>query len=315
MTRASDLSAAQRLLLSKCLDGATADDFRGAWGSALREAPDLALARLSALQLIEPAPASVIAERLFTLTQIKDLLRARGLGTSGPKRSLAQRLAEADPAAARSRVALGAEFYHCTTTGREVARAFLEQEASARIEAERRSSEALAARDHVLAAKVVAQFEAGRVFPRGLGIDWSRHDYTHDLLVLRHVFASTPAILRTVDADVLPHLRLAAGMMHLWGDSKGRKWVGAIRRTGGHLDPSTAARMLVFAGLHRAALESYRVAGVRKIQVLAANDADVCPECRRQSEVAYDMDDCPEIPIPGCTSSRGCRCSTVATEF
>lgn len=131
---------------------------------------------------------------------------------------------------------------------------------------------------------------------------------------LELIHTLTPAILWPVSPDAMPILRRLAAMSFLWGeDGPAERAIPDGFWTGIHLDPLTAARMLLFAAYHRVRLENWRMLdmpGRRQYRVDAIDDPDNCAACRALAArpPVLRLEDIPELPHPGCTSPRGCRC-------
>lgn len=133
------------------------------------------------------------------------------------------------------------------------------------------------------------------------------------MLALIHTL--TPAILWPVSPDAMPTLRRLAALSLLWGeDGPAHRAVPDGFWTGIHLDPVTAARMLIFAAYHRVRLETWRELdrpGRRQYRVDPIDDPDHCAACRALAArpPVLRLEDIPELPHPGCTSPMGCRCA------
>jgi hypothetical protein len=99
------------------------------------------------------------------------------------------------------------------------------------------------------ASLAVAEFEAKQPTPRGIGVDWIRHDPARDVGALTAIFARVPGILKGITDDALESVRFAAAMQFLWGGAR-RRWLDRTLGTGTRFNADTAARMFVFFGMH-----------------------------------------------------------------
>lgn len=198
-----------------------------------------------------------------------------------------------------------------TPEGREQAEAFLVQQEQARTGVEAECLTAVQERRFRDAARAMAAYEAQQVFPRGLGIDWSKPDLTRYERVLGLIFFAVPSILKGLEPEHWEPLRTGAAMMTLWGTARCRKWLPEGLETGVRLDNDTAARMILFHATHLQNLQSYRQLGVKKVSVSTAG-VNSCPICRNMEGKTFSIDRVPELPHPSCTYELGCRCMVVA---
>lgn len=314
--RASDWQAsrAHLLLLSKFLFYASSDSFPDYWNDVLGESPARAIKRFADEGYIEPCPLEAKVEMKFKAADLKDLLKQSGLKSSGRKVNLVARLIEYDRSSLEKMTGDIIRF-QCTAIGRQPAEKFRADMEAERNQAEQHVLDLLMGRDFRGAAVRMGKYEAVQVFPRGMGIDWNRYNPESDMIVLKAVFDETPRLLMHIQHELLDVFRLGAGMMHLWGSNSAKKWFDEMPETGIHLDAETSIRMLVFFGIHRRNLSDYRSADVRTVQVLGCNDEASCPECRAIAGKRFPLSRTPELPLPSCTCSNGCRCWTRSVDY
>ena len=105
--------------------------------------------------------------------ELKSLAKARGISHSGTKDVLAQRLFKADPNG-MSELFRGKTYFVCTPKGRLIIEKFVEYDNELTLTAKTATESALRQGRYEDACTIVADFEALRVFPRGLGIDWGQ---------------------------------------------------------------------------------------------------------------------------------------------
>ncbi len=139
----SDLDDAQLKFLSGFLRGAEcpADD-GSRWMDVLNVAPSIALAIMVEVGLLAPAPLALKVERLFKATEVKAMLRERGLAVSGRKGDCIASLITADQAGMEAKLFRMAVFV-CTERGRIPAEAYLSREAERQRRARQSSSKLL----------------------------------------------------------------------------------------------------------------------------------------------------------------------------
>lgn len=250
-------SSTHLLLLSKFLRGDSPNRYRNAehWCAALREDPAQAIERFRKDGALEPASLAELVDYKFKASDLKAMLKDRGLKVSGRKEELKERLIENDPRTMRD-MTKDLDLYRCTPEGTKIAERYLEDECIKRDTVEREAFELITRKEFSKAVRIVVQYEASQVFPRGLGIDWENYNVESGVETLNRIFGKTPGILRNVAEDRLNMIRLAAAMMELWGTSGAKKWFPDGLETGIHFDSDTACRMLVFHANHLRCLSS-----------------------------------------------------------
>jgi hypothetical protein len=307
-------SPAHLLFLSKFRKPRAMGDFSQSdtWRAVLKEAPKKAMRRFLDDDLLEQASLSGLLDYKYKVSELKPMLKQRGLPVSGRKAELIERLIQADSESMRKAVR-GLSVLQCTEKGRAIAEEYLAQEKEKRIKVEEQTLQALRQCRFREASQAVAAFEAQQVFPRGIGIDWKHYNPAHDVAMLEVIFQASPKILSSLNDEQMKHLRLAAGMMHLWGTNRAESWLPNGFETGLIMDNDAAARMILFYASHQRSIAQYRAAGVRKVEILATDNS--CTACKKLAKKKYKIDEVPELPYEKCTSEMGCRCTTVVADF
>ena len=302
---------ARLFLLSKFLSPTKVEAFdESEWMEAiLGEKPATVIQRFEHDSLIEEPSLAELAKSTIKVPDLKRLLREQRQSLSGRKSDLIERLIA--NGAARLRLVIGATtLRRCSTRGAKLASDFLDREKERRRLAEEATIDLVRKRDFRRASIVVAEFEKGRVDPRGF-LDWSRHDPNYDVSVLERIFESSPAILNKLDSTKLPPLRLAAALDHLWGTNTPLKWLGSEFETGVNLGAEAASRAFLSGGIHRAKIDQAKAFGIHlRAEVITTYDGRTCAACRALDGIVFSLDELPEIPYEHCTSDDGCRCTT-----
>ncbi len=279
------------------------------WDHPLKEPPIAAIARFREHGILIPAAVVTILSSQFKITDLKSLLKERGLRVSGSKEQLAERLIEADPSG-MARLTAHFDVLECSPEARLVAETILADEEAERQAAVRDSFAHLRTRNFHAAAASVAHFESNRVFPRGIGIDWAKPN-VGDVEFLRILFESRPKILGELSEAEWLQLRLAAAMMNLWGSANANAWLPSDFRGVSRFDNSTAARMIVFHSSHLQELAAFRAAGIKRVSISRDREGS-CSSCRSLPKRSLLLDEVPELPYAECTHPMGCRCEAVA---
>jgi len=303
-------SNAHLLLLSKFIRPKTMGGFTrsDAWKTALGEGPERAIKRFLKEGMLTQADLTAQLDYKFKVSELKDMLRKRGLPVSGRKIDLIQRLVQADPEGMKQAVT-GLKVLVCTKEGRKIAEEYLASERAKRSKVEQQVMEYLRRRKFKDASVTVASYEAEQVFPRGMGIDWKHYNPAHDITILNFIFARKPKILARLDDEQSLILRLAAGMMYLWGTNRAKKeWLPPDFETGLSMDNHAAARMFIFHATYLVNIANYKKSGVvKRVEILAAPDS--CDACKKISGKRFKLGEVPELPYEHCTHEMGCRCT------
>lgn len=307
-------SRAHLLLLTKFAPYSARDSFPAYWSDPLGEPPSVAIKRFIKDGYIQPCHLEGKVDIKFKVTELKGILKKRGLKCTGRKADLIARLIENNYSLVQE-ITRDVDAFECTPLGCERVVAFKQEMQDERDQAERDVLNLLDRRDFIGASRRMARFEATQVFSRGMGIDWKNYNPDYNIAVLKTIFEETPQLLSILHNELLGKFRLAAGMMHLWGESSAKKWFDQMPETGMHLDADTCIRMLVFFGIHKRNLAEYRSAGVKTVKVLVFQDEYCCPQCRALAEKRFPLARTPELPLPSCTSLNGCRCTTVSADY
>jgi hypothetical protein len=301
---------AELLLLSNFTFPRERNELRGLeiWENALNSEPNSVVNRFVAAGFLREGNVDVV--RLLqskSSSDLKTLAKERNVGHSGTKEVLAKRLAKADPEGMK-RLFHGKVYVTCTPKGQLVANKFLDSEKQIKSEAERESALALKQGRFKEACLLVAAFEASRVFPRGVGIDWKRYDYSYDLSVLDLIFKQQLKRLVSLDQNTLLNLRLA-GMMQLWGTNRPPRWLLSDSE-----DWSIESRMILFSAIGTIRLQGMKKADIRRVQVLSSGHPDICPACRSSENKTYKIEDAPILPHEKCECEAGCCFMLIGAE-
>lgn len=282
------------------------------WDVPLGEPADTAVQRFIALNWLIPVSLVAKLGSRFSASDLKPLLKERGLRVSGRKDELIERLIATDKAGMTALVA-ELNVYECSPEARVRAEQYKLEQAEKRAKTEDGVFKQLSAHDFFGASQAVAAFEATQVFSRGIGINWSKHDASRDIGQLKMIFETKPKILDGLaDADWEP-LRVAVGMMALWGTSSAKTWLLASFVGVARFDHDTVARMLLFASSHNWRLLEYRQLADRGVRIKGfqvSATIDSCQTCKEMAEKLYGFNNLPELPHAECTHPYGCRCTT-----
>ena len=250
--------------------------------------------------MLEPATLAEVVDSRFKASDLKLLLKQKGLKASGRKDELVERLIEHDPQSMHE-ATKGVVLYRCTAEAMRITEHYFQCERIKREVAEKETLALLTRNEFEQAVRLVADYEASQVFPSGVS----------SLEVLRLIFRKTPVILSGMAEDRLSDLRRAAGMMQLWGGTEARRWLPETFETGIHLD---AEALLGCSSFTLPTSEISSDTDRLRSRQLKFSLPRVTPAQNAESseERSTHSGSCPELPYAKCRSDLGCRCTTVA---
>jgi len=243
---------------------------------------------------------------------LKNLVKERGLARSGTKPVLARRLAEADPEG-MTHLFRGMTYLACTPGGLELVDQFLEAGVKAEQEARDRSMAALRGGQYGEACRVVASFEATRVFGRGLGIDWHNYESARDEAILRLVFSERLARHTNFDENAIKMIQVAAAMMQIWGTNDPQTYLDRGLKDD-EIDWAVETRMLLFRAIETVRRQELEASGIQRVEVLGSGNQTDCQVCKSDNKKEYPIGQAPLLPHEGCSCQAGCRCILLAAE-
>lgn len=277
---------------------------------ALKIDLSLALKQLLAEGFLQPAELVSIVQSAFGSSELKALAKQRGLPASGTKDVLAKRLVQED-ADGMANLVKDRQYFVCSEKGRDAVQKFEAQENERKRKAEKECLEALQAGQLKEACLKVAVHESSKVYKRGVGIDWENYNPASDLSVLRYLFSGAPSHLKKLPDEKLLQLRVAAGMILLWGANDPRPWLSGTSCDEVGLDSDVATMMLLSNAQHHERIASMKAAGIKKVEI-AGSGLEVCEECWKHQGMVYDINKVPDIPFEKCTCENGYKCIAVA---
>ncbi|HYW42565.1 MAG TPA: SAP domain-containing protein [Bryobacteraceae bacterium] len=236
-------------------------------------------------------------QSIFSIGELKGMLRQRGLKASGRKEDLARRLLASDFAGIAAAVATRG-LMQCSASGTALANRYSQhhqamesavEEAALRVEAALREGKV---EDAML---IYGAFEKERPpFHAEMPlIPCSRDE------IMTTLTDTPPALLPYSAAEIrearIPAAMALLGMRHLPRFTREMKPVHTL---------------IAYAALHRN-LESWRRSGVVVgVTVQCSNDGP-CEECKKLQDRVWPIETVPELPNPACTTPGGCRCVSV----
>jgi hypothetical protein len=129
---------------------------------------------------------------------------------------------------------------------------------------------------------------------------------------LSYIMTSTSALLKSIEPTLLKTLRLEAALYLINGETNIHKKRLAHIDTDHLYKADVVCRMLIFHSNYLCFLTSYKNQnGNEQIMIDVVDDGQNCDHCESERDKFYSFKDVPEIPLPGCRCSNGCRASLI----
>ena len=279
----------------------------GAWTRLLGSSAEALSQQFIAAGLIEKAPPAIQVACSMGSVALKAELKKLGLKTSGLKPELAERLALAPGAPV-----IAARFWTCTTAGRSLTQQYLDREEAERIEAKNRACAASDAGDLERAAQIGGAWDAGRVFPSGLGMDGMDGVARGGRILARlrqarKAIDTPPKALAGLDRQARESLVKAFMRAAVMTEDPSRSSEVADLNLSSEMRPREAVELLAGWVEGQRQLDGWRSAPfVIGITILSPDD---CPHALEFKSGRYSLDTCPELPMPDCARKKyGCGC-------
>ena len=302
-------SPAELLFLSRFIKARRPDSLEGFydWPAVLHRSVRSTIERLLEEGSLRPATSHEQLDLDLKVTDLKEILRQKGLPVSGLKKTLLKRISDEEADAIVQSTNRPAA-YHLSGFLRPLVDEFLAHQRETQTQAEAASLAYLKQKQLLEACRLVAAHESTQVFPRDIGRSSQDPRGSRDYAFLSTIFSKVPGILSNVPPDTLPWVRLGAGMMVLWGENRVDRWTPSDLVTGCKFDLNTAARMYVFYCQQRDQIAQLAEIGARRVQILRTDDDTSCRACASLAKRRYGLNSIPEVPSPSCSSELGCRC-------
>jgi hypothetical protein len=211
----------------------------------------------------------------------------------------------------------GDETFAVTAAALPYVQAWRERIAQEKTVAMAKAREALGTRMTSEAMTIRRQYE--NRLPLGKA-DWTGPEPqpSHSALTRQLFFLEHP-MLDGLSPETLAWLQMYAAEQHLWGaywrlsPADVPAYVQAQLAQPPVMDGAEGAYWKAYQmGLYVDNQETWRRCKggdhVRRIEIVGANDEYTCEECKKTLGKEYLVARVPELPHPGCTSPRGCRC-------
>jgi hypothetical protein len=272
------------------------------WASRLGRRPEAVIDQFQCDGLLRrPDVAGILAVK-FRVPELADLCKSYGFPSKGKKDELIYRLVDNVEASDLAKHLGVVDALVCTEIGREIGEAFKVAADGYRAQTEHAALTALRSRSLKEACQIVFEFESKQPLPRGIGVDWSRTDYSRELGMLEEIFSQPEGNNEEL---------LAAAQAVLWGTSPTaflpKRTEPRRRKTPEEKAAELEAQKKAMRASQRETLRSYKANRdvLIGVSVLAAGSS--CEHCKSM-QGDYTFENVPTLPHDGCTHPMGCRC-------
>lgn len=303
-------SPAHLSLLTHYLQPHAIEDWGPAWKAALAAESITVLRAWIQDSVLVRASLGEHLDRRWKIIELKQLLRGRGLKTSGNKAELIDRLIVSDtPGMIRD--LHGLELYKCSEEASRLAENYVASARSERESAEQQTFELLRAHQLGQAWETYNAYADKLVVLQSMLAMISHGSLRYEIDITERVLRAKPKILGDVQPAKLEALRIAASMMLMWDLREVDRFLPPSFRASGRFDNSTAARMLAFYVHQQDWLNKLKAARTSEVTIGGMNDRLMCATCHDLQRRSFAIDHAPELPYALCTSASGCRCHYV----
>lgn len=285
----------------------TGPGWNDVWRASLGKEPARVLDGFVTQGLLRNCDGAEKLDVKFRVPELVDICKRHGLPFKGKKAELIAALVHGFTADEIATLTSDVHPLRCSDSGAALAEAYKRKADAARQEAENSCMDALQRGELAQACQIVRRFEACQPLQRGMGVDWSNPDTSHELGLL-------VALFQNKAPSTAPLTTIAAAMGLLWGTGP-EKWLPKEpfdsgkrrRRTPEEKAAEVTARMEAFRASHERTLEGYRANRdvIIAVEILAAQSS--CDFCKKQVG-RYSLDSVPPLPHAECTHDMGCRC-------
>ena len=265
----------------------------------LKEKTEIAIERFLQEGMLVPASIEEGLNRLYQVVHLKKLLSEMGLPTSGSKVELIERLVAHDRSGMEALI--GAGIVKCSDAALR-----LIDERKKKIEEEenlvkQKTLDAFRANNPKEACKIFETFRRSTF----------EGDYKisiYDVDELKFILTSQPKILSGISPQNLKAFQVAACMKVLWGAERVEERLPETFSSPFKSNSIPVNYLLRHAVFQRDLSNARKYTKQVKID-FRSGDIDSCELCLKLDGKIFQINEVPELPIPGCTSETGCMCN------
>ena len=255
--------------------------------------------------ILIPATPEEALGKIFQVAQLKTLLKENNLPVSGSKSEMIDRLLvfnrpKMDEIISQSQI------LKCSDATIKIITIYKEQIQHEMDLAKQKSFEALQNDDYKEACRIFTDYQRR--------ISDSRYEmYTFYVDEIRFALSVSPTVLSTPKPEDLKVLKTVACMQILWGVDSTDRWIPEGFNTLYENIQIPINYILANTKIKRNI--SYHRKSSKQVAIhFDSGDIDSCSLCLALDGKIFNIEDVPDLPIQGCTSFTGCKCTINSTD-
>jgi hypothetical protein len=301
-----DMKVTDLVLLAEFIKAKSRKKITSDWQDFLNDSPQKVIDELISKDFLIHSSISSCLDLTYKVTDLKLLLKERGLVVSGKKDVLIERLIEADFQGMQSIVAN--DIYECSPNGRNLVEKY---KAEKEIEKNKVVNDAL---DFILSKNIKKACQIATDYQKQEVVYISKRQQSvsiqpsveTNIEFIEVIVNASPKILRGMSEKDLKNLRLWAALNFLFGlNKKGEEliedFVGVPK-----FEPNISKNMMIFFAYRQRDFLKMKKAGLKKASIISCRG---CPEIAAIADKIMPINKLPELPYEKCTFIMGCCCS------
>jgi hypothetical protein len=293
------------ILLAEFLKAKSRKKITSDWQDLLNEPPQKVIDTLISKGFLINTSIAFGLDITYKVTDLKLLLKERGLAVSGKKDALIERLIEADYQGMQSIVG---DIFECSSNGRDLVEKY---KAEKEIEKNKVVNDVLnliLSKNIKKACQIATNYQEQQTvyIPKRQQALSIQPSVETNIEFIEVIINASPKILRGMSETDLKNLRLWAALHFLFGlTKKGEElmegFIGIPK-----FQSSVAKNMMIFFAYGQTNLLKMKKSGIKKASIISCCR---CPECAEIARKIMPINKLPELPYEKCTFIMGCSCS------
>ena len=250
--------------------------------------------------ILVPATPEEALGKIFQVAQLKKILKENNLPLSGSKSELIDKLLDSIPQKMEQIISEN-QILKCSDAATIIITKHKDNIQNEMEAAEQKSFYYLNNGNYREACKAFTEYQRQ--------ISGSKYEmYTYLVEEIKFALSATPTILSALKSEDLKVLRVIASMQILWGIDSTSKWIPDGFKTSYENIQIPVNYILVNSKIKNTIAQHKKYS--KRIEInFDSGDIDSCNLCLALDEKKFNIEEVPELPIPGCTSFTGCKCT------
>ncbi len=250
--------------------------------------------------ILIPATPEEALGKIFQVAQLKTLLKDLNFPASGTKGELIDRLLMFNRPKMEEIISQN-QIVKCSEAANAIITTYKEQIQHELDSAKQKSFAALGKSDYKEACRVYTDYQRRVNSPK-----YEMYAYYVD--EMKFTLSVSPKVLSTLKPEELKVLKIVACMQILWGVDSTDRWIPEGFKTPYENIQVPINYILANAKIKRSI--SYHKKSSKQVEIhFDSGDIDSCRLCLALDGKVFDIEDMPDLPMQGCTSFTGCKCT------